>query len=408
MSSAAGPATPHHPPLPLLTSHVMRQVVIALIAFLTVVDLFATQAILPSLASAYGVSPAAMGTAVNASTFGMAVAGLAVSFFSRRIDRRRGIVISLALLAVPTALLAAAPSLSAFTILRIAQGLLMSAAFTLTLAYLSEETSAEQTTAAFAAYITGNVASNLFGRLIAASVADTLGLSANFYLFSVLNLAGAALVWVALDRMGHMAVPAGDARSQFAVWRQLTANGPLRAAFAIGFCVLFAFIGTFTYVNFVLVRPPISLGMMSLGLVYFVFLPSIATTPLAGRAVARLGSQSTLRGSLLIAIMGLPLLLVPRLSVVLLGLTLVGVGTFLAQATATSFVGRAARSDKGSAGGVYLACYFLGGLAGSALLGQIFMRFGWSACVAGISLSLLAPMILAARLKTEPALPGRQ
>ena len=85
-----------------------RELVIGPIAFLTVVDLFATQAILPSLANAYGVSPAAMGTAANASTFGMALAGLAVAFFSRKIDRRRGIVISLALLSIPTALLAIA------------------------------------------------------------------------------------------------------------------------------------------------------------------------------------------------------------------------------------------------------------------------------------------------------------
>ena len=38
-----------------------RFIVIALTAFLTVVDLFATQAILPSLTRAYDVSPAAMG-----------------------------------------------------------------------------------------------------------------------------------------------------------------------------------------------------------------------------------------------------------------------------------------------------------------------------------------------------------
>src|SRR5712692_9762729 len=85
---------------------VRRTIVIGLTAFLTVVDLFATQAILPSLAKAYHVAPAATGLAVNASTLGMAVAGLGVAFFSRKIDRRLGILISLALLSIPTALLA--------------------------------------------------------------------------------------------------------------------------------------------------------------------------------------------------------------------------------------------------------------------------------------------------------------
>jgi MFS transporter, YNFM family, putative membrane transport protein len=75
---------------------IARFFVIALTAFLTVVDLFATQAILPSLTRTYGVSPAAMGSAVNASTLGMAIAGLGVAIFSRKIDRRLGILISLA------------------------------------------------------------------------------------------------------------------------------------------------------------------------------------------------------------------------------------------------------------------------------------------------------------------------
>src|SRR5215207_9790430 len=88
-----------------------RTLLIGLIAFLTVIDLFGTQAILPGLAKAYGVTPAAMGLAVNASTFGMAVAGLAVAYFSRRIDRRRGILASLTILAIPTSLLALAPDL---------------------------------------------------------------------------------------------------------------------------------------------------------------------------------------------------------------------------------------------------------------------------------------------------------
>src|ERR1044072_3456371 len=82
----------------------LRTLVIGLMAFLTVVDLFATQAILPSLVKHYQVSRAPMGFAVNASPIGMAVSGLAVAFFSRRINRRLGVLLSLALLSIPTAL----------------------------------------------------------------------------------------------------------------------------------------------------------------------------------------------------------------------------------------------------------------------------------------------------------------
>ena len=395
------PMIRHHAGL----SEAFRSFIIGLTAFLTVVDLFATQAILPSLARAYDVSPAAMGLAVNASTIGMAVAGLTVALFSRRIARRGGILISLALLSIPTSLLAIAPNLAVFTALRVVQGLFMSTAFTLTLAYLAEQCSASASAGAFAAYITGNVASNLFGRLMSAAIADHLGLAANFYIFALLNLCGAVLVYFTLKRARPMTTARMVRHSPFAALGEHLGNGPLRASFAIGFLILFTFIGTFTYVNFVLVRQPLGLSPMQLGFVYFVFLPAIVTTPLAGTVVRRLGTRPTFWGALGIAAIGLPLLLAANLPAVLTGLALIGAGTFFAQAAATGFVSRAATGDRGSASGIYLACYFLGGLVGSAILGQVFDRIGWTACVAGLGIALALAGLLAFRLKMTAPMP---
>ncbi|WP_292525454.1 MFS transporter [Methyloceanibacter sp.] len=389
--------------MPSSAAALLRFIIIAVTAFLTLVDLFATQAILPELTHHYGVSPAAMGTAVNASTLGMAIAGLAVAYFSNAIDRRLGILLSLALLAIPTALLAHAPDLTTFTALRIVQGLCMAAAFTLTLAYLGEHYSAADSATAFAAYITGNVASNLVGRLLAAGVTDHFGLASNFYFFAVLNLLGAVLVFSTVEKAPRMKEMREKKRSPFAAWIDHLRNPALRASFAIGFCILFAFIGTFTYVNFVLVKPPLGVGMMTLGLIYFVFLPSILTTPLAGRAVRRFGTRPTFWASIVVAGIGLPLLVVPNLSAVLIGMVLVGVGTFFAQACATGFVGRAATTDRGSASGLYLGSYFFGGLIGSAVLGIIFDMFGWAATVAGVGVSLSVAALFALSLKTPLA-----
>jgi predicted MFS family arabinose efflux permease len=371
-------------------------------AFLTLVDLFATQALLPALAQAYSVSPAAMGVAVNACTLGMAVSSLVVALLGGRIERRRGIWISLALLALPTVLLSVAPNLIAFSLLRVAQGIFMAAAFALMLAYLGEHPSARSSTTAFAAYVTGNVASNLFGRLFASAVADHFGLAASFWVFALLNLSGALLVYCTVPGT----TPARRTQQSRAAWADHLRNRPLLAGFGIGFCILFAFIGTFTYVNFVLAAAPFQLGMMSLGLVYLVFLPSIATTPLGGRAVARFGTRTTLWSALAIAAAGLPLLLMPALAAVVTGLALIGIGTFLAQAAATGFIGGAAPTNRALASGLYLASYFLGGLVGSAVLGQLYVAFGWPACVAGIGIALTVAALLTAGLRPKtPAQP---
>jgi MFS transporter, YNFM family, putative membrane transport protein len=205
------------------------------------------------------------------------------------------------------------------------------------------------------------------------------------------------LVYFTIQRVRPMqAIPM--ALSPFAATTAHWQNPPLRAAFAIGFCILFAFIGTFTFVNFVLVRPPLLLGRMDLGFVYFVFAPSVVTTLFAGRAVARFGTRPAIWAALAVAAIGLPLMLSSHLAHVLTGMVLVGVGTFFAQACATGFVGQAASDNRGIASGTYLACYFFGGMVGSVVLGQLFDRFGWTACVAGVSASLAVAAALTKQL----------
>ena len=171
----------------------------------------------------------------------------------------------------------------------------MSTAFALTLAHLGE-TSARPTPRRLRRLHHRQRRHQPVGRLLAAGVVDHLGLAANFTVFAALNLA--APCWSvptssARRRCGRRHEPTLAGRA----WRAISRHPALRSAFAIGFLILFAFIGTFTYVNFVLVRPPFGIGMMMLGLVYFVFLPSIVTTPLAGRVVARFGTRPTLWAS---------------------------------------------------------------------------------------------------------------
>jgi predicted MFS family arabinose efflux permease len=275
----------------------------------------------------------------------------------------------------------------------------MATAFSLTLAHLGEHYSANQAAGTFAAYITGNVASNLIGRLIATGAAEHFGLAGAFYTFAALNLAGAALAYFVIPARSHAVGAAMPMDMAMRSWLEHLRHPSLRAGFGIGFCILFAFIGTFTFVNFVLVAPPLSVGMMELGVIYFVFLPSILTTPLAGAAAGKVGTRNALLAALAAAALGLPLLLTHTLSFVLAGMVLVAAGTFFAQALATGFVSHTATRDRSAASGMYLASYFIGGLIGTAVLGQVFDRLGWTATVAGIALALAVAAFLSLRFE---------
>ena len=66
-------------------------------------------------------------------------------------------------------------------------------------------------------------------------------------------------------------------RRFWTAWREHLANPQLLRSYVAGFLILFAFIGVFSYVGFVLAQPPLGLSMMALGLVFLCFGPSMLT-----------------------------------------------------------------------------------------------------------------------------------
>lgn len=369
-----------------------RFIIVALISFLSLIDLFGSQALLPEIIAAYGTAPGLSGIAVNAATFGMAITGLLVAWFADRIDRKRGIWICLALLSVPTALLALTESIWVFLGLRILQGAFMAAAFTLTMTFLSERCHIMALGGVMAAYITGNVGANLFGRLLAVSANDLVGLSGTFVVFAGLNLFGAICAYVFIGPKD--AIAPKRTGSSFQAWQSHWNDEPLRASFGIGFLILFVFVGLFTYVNLHIVEA-FDIPAVYLGFIYLVFLPALFTTPWAGPIVKRAGSKRVLLASLLMALVGVLLTLLASFALLLTALTLVGAATFFAQAAATGFVGQRAKQDQAAANGLYLSSYYTGGLVGAIVLGQLHSFGGWPGVVGGLALALAVAMILA-------------
>src|SRR4029453_18382281 len=98
-----------------------------------------------------------------------------------------------------------------------------------------------RTAHALAAYVTGVVASNLIGRLTAAFVASLVGAEHSFLFFALLNLAGAALVSLTLDR--NVPEPMQRMGRFWTAWTEHLRNPALCRTLAVGFLILFGFIG---------------------------------------------------------------------------------------------------------------------------------------------------------------------
>jgi MFS family permease len=122
-----------------------------------------------------------------------------------------------------------------------------------------------------------------------------------------------------------------------------------------------------------------------LGLIFVVYLIGAVVTPVAGRAIDRIGHRFTLVAAFLGGVGGISLTLVPHLPAVLLGLALTSTGVFIAQSAASSYVGRLAEGARGAAVGLYVMFYYTGGSFGAAVPGTFWNRGGWPATVALIA-----------------------
>ena len=106
--------------------------------------------------------------------------------------------------------------------------------------------------------------------------------------------------------------------------------------------------------------------------------------------------------------------LAPWLPVIIAGLALCATGVFIAQATASSYIGAVTTQDRALAVGLYSTFYYAGGSVGAALPAALWSRGGWPACVAldrrraggAVVLIAFTQWTAAARRTTSASRPG--
>ena len=292
----------------------------------TFINLYATQALLPTLADAFGTSLAHTGLTVTAALVAVALVAPFVGGVSDVFGRRRLIIGAAFLLVVPTLLAAAAPTLTLLILCRFAQGLLLPFIFAVTIAYIAEECEGPEGVRATGIYAIGTIVGGFAGRFIAGWTAQFLGWRAAFAVLAALTLlAAAAVAGLPAERRFRPLHGLGGTLGGFA--DQLH-NRQVMATCAIGFAVLFSIVAAFTYANVLLAAPPYGLGPAQLGTVFVVYLLGAIATPIAGRLTLRLGRKRTVLLAAAVGAAGLLLTLLHSLPAIIAGLALIAVGIF--------------------------------------------------------------------------------
>jgi predicted MFS family arabinose efflux permease len=400
-ASAASVALPapapraRHPLHPV--TGVVGVFVCGLVAFLT---LYATQPLLPLFETLFHASKSAVGWTVSASTLGVAIAAPLIGTFTERMNRKRVILISIVLLAVPTCAAATSTSLGWLVFWRLLQGLITPGIFATTIAYITEAWPPTAVAPVMSIYVSGTALGGFSGRAVTGILADHAGWRASFLLLGIISLGGAALVaWLLPDRPSlQQAMARPTFRHAFLPTLHHLRNPRLLTTYLVGFNVLFSLVGVFTYITFYLAAPPFSLSTAELSLLFVVYLVGLVATPLAGALLPRVGLRTGITGSILLSLAGVLLTLVHSLPVVIIGLALCCTGVFISQSCATSFLREAAsESTRASAVGMYVACYYIGGTVAGVAPSLVWKLGGWTACAAMVALIDVISIVIARR-----------
>jgi len=299
-------------------------------------------------------------------------------------------------LALPTLLAARSENLTQLIAWRFLQGVFVPGIIAVAMAYICEESPRHLVGSTMATYVSGTVLGGFCGRFFSGLAATRWGWHAAFVVLGALTMAGGLATLQFLPR-SHNFVRQHNARASFRQMFAHLGNRQLLATYAVGFNVLFALVGAFTYVNFYLADKPFHLGPTGLASVFGVYLIGSILTPYSGRVLDRIGCRRGVMWAATVAITGMLLTLAHWLPVVILGLAMGASGAFACQAAASSNVGKAAGKARSSAAGLYVALYYLGGFAGSILPGFLWRQAGWAGCVALIVCMQLATALIAHR-----------
>jgi predicted MFS family arabinose efflux permease len=360
--------------------------------FATFINMWCTQSILPQIAGALRVSQASTGLIVTAPLVATAMMAPVIGAISDRFGRKNLVLGAALLLVVPTALVADAQNFHTMVLLRFIQGLMLPFIFTITIAYIGDETAGAATAKLAGTYTSGAIFGGFSGRLVSGLVTAADNWRAALLVVALMTLAMAVIIGLAMpkERNFHPLYGLGRALRSFPAH---LSNKRLLATCAVGFGVLFSLVSVFTYINFRLSGAPYFMGPAALGAIFVVYLGGVVMSPVAARLSTRFGRKTVMAFIAPVILAGLAGTLLQPVWSIMLGLLLISSGIFVQQTLATAFVGAAAREGKSTAVGLYVTFYYIGGSFGGIAPAGIWHEYGWPGCVllvAGMQIVMLA------------------
>lgn len=364
----------------------------------TFAQLYSMQAVLPSVAADFDVTPATASLTVSATTLGVAASVIGWSSAADRIGRVPAMTVGIAAATLCALIAPAAPTLELLLVVRAGEGVALGAVPAIALAYLAEEVDAGHTAAAAGSYIAGTTVGGLAGRVIAGPFGD-LG-QWRWGVFTVAAVCVVCAVLFLRFTPASRGFAPSAARSGPSLAARLAGNLADRrqlALYAQAVLLMGGFVAVYNYLGFRLSEPPFALPLWVVSFLFLAYLAGTITSPWAGALASRYGRLPVLLAALAVMAGGLALTLAGALWAVIAGLLVMTAGFFAAHAIASGWAPAASRPEaRAQAASLYYLAYYGGSSLFGWALGFTFAGFGWSGMVGGVLLMIALAAVIAA------------
>lgn len=391
----------HRPGTPELRR---TSVALFLAGLATFAAVWTTQPLLPTLSTAFDLTPAQAALSVSGPTLALGLGLLMAGPLSDVRGRTWLVHSSLLAAGVVGLTCAAAWSWESLLALRTLQGFVLAGLPAVATAYLREELPPGAASRVTGLYVGGTALGGMSGRLLAAALAELGGWRTAVAGVALLVLACAAAVrWLLPSSQRFVPAPAHPAAVLRQLGRQLR-DPVLLGLFAIGGLLMGAFVAVFNGLAFRLESPEFGLGTAVAGLVFLTYALGSVSSTLAGRwSAGPAGPRPVVPTATALAAAGVLLTTAAPLGVVVAGVALLVVGFFAAHGTVSGWVAARASLGVGGAGqaaSLYLLAYYGGASVAGAAAGRAWADGGWPGVVT-LALVLVGAALLVALALTR-------
>ncbi|MEM7194429.1 MAG: MFS transporter [Pseudomonadota bacterium] len=372
--------------------------IIGLATLFSFCTLYATQPLLPLLASEFGVQTSDAALLVTVTLIPLGIAPLIYGYFLQAIPAKTMLCVSMALLACSQIAIFFVASFGQMLAIRLIQGFIMPAIFTSLMTYSASMAPANGIKRAMSIYVAVTILGGCSSRILAGYVATEFGwrwvfvvLGAVLFLMVPMVLRITADAKVDFTRLDRTAI------------RRAIEKPFFRFSYLSLALVFFTFGGVLNLLPFRLADISASINVQNISLLYLGYLVGIPIALGSEKISERLGSdkRNLLLGVVLLLV-GMSLFTALSYSGLFLMLLVMATGIFLMHATLSGMVNDRSSEHKGIVNGIYVSVYYLSGALGSWLPALLYQSVSWNLLLSAWAVLLIAALFAVNRI--DPAL----